>query len=168
MRQRILLIVLGLVIILVIYTFFIRKRPAARNQVNQVKAKISEKVTTLKEQKKNQVVTPAKEVAKTVTEPVKKTTANVIVKQRPSLAKPDTGKISWGNDPFVRDWAFSGQITNLKLKAITQSGNKAYALINDQILETGEVIEGKKIVSIENDKVVLEQEGKEFILLLGQ
>jgi type II secretory pathway component PulC len=103
-----------------------------------------------------------------VTEPSKKIIQNLTTKPTTSIVTPDTSKFTMGVDPFVRDWVISGQVTDLKLKAITQSGDKAYALINDQILETGEVISGKKIVSIEKDKVILEQEGKTFNLLLGQ
>ncbi|MCX8014958.1 MAG: hypothetical protein N2748_02965, partial [candidate division WOR-3 bacterium] len=65
-------------------------------------------------------------------------------------------------------WVVTGEISNLKLKAISKSGSKAYALINDQILEVGEVILGMKIVAIENDKVILEQSGNRYTVLLGQ
>jgi type II secretory pathway component PulC len=137
-------------------------------QVNQVKAKVNEKVTTMKDQIKKEVPSQVKEITKTVTEPSKKIIQNITTKPQPSVVTPDTEKFNMGTDPFVRDWVISGQVSDLKLKAITQSGDKAYALINDQILETGEVISGKKIISIEKDKVVLEQEGKTFNLLLGQ
>lgn len=167
MRQRILLIVLGVVILLAIYTFFIRK-PGARvgRQVAKTKSKVSEKVTSVKE--KVESVKPVKEVAKIVKEPVK-TVVNIVKPKTDSVyieSESEIGK--WGSDPFVRDWVLSTEMSNLKLKAITQSGSRAYALINDQILEAGEIISGKKIVSIESDKVILEQGGKTYTLLLGQ
>lgn len=74
----------------------------------------------------------------------------------------------WGTDPFIRDWVLATEIKDLRLKAVTISGTKAYALINDQILEKGEVIMGKRIVQIERDKVILEQGGRQFTLFLGE
>ncbi|MEO0092803.1 MAG: hypothetical protein ABIK93_07895 [candidate division WOR-3 bacterium] len=74
----------------------------------------------------------------------------------------------WGTDPFIRDWVLATEIKDLRLKAVTISGMKAYALINDQILEKGEVIQGKRIVAIEKDKVILEQGGRQFTLYLGE
>ena len=69
---------------------------------------------------------------------------------------------TWGTDPFVRDWVMVNELANLKLKAITLGGDHPYALINDQILQVGDEISGKRIVSIESDKVTLEQGGRTF------
>lgn len=82
--------------------------------------------------------------------------------------KPKEQVITWGTDPFVRDWVLATEIRDLKLKAVTISGVKAYALINDQILERGEAIMGKRIIEIEKDKVILEQGGRQFTLFLGE
>jgi hypothetical protein len=73
----------------------------------------------------------------------------------------------WGSDPFVRDWVMVNELAELSLKAITLGGDKPYALINDQILEEGDQISGKRIIKIESDKVILEQGGRTFNLLLG-
>jgi hypothetical protein len=75
---------------------------------------------------------------------------------------------SWGGDPFVRDWVMVNELANLSLKAITVGGERAYALVNDQILEAGDYISGKRIVSIETDKITLEQGGRTFTLMLGE
>jgi hypothetical protein len=75
---------------------------------------------------------------------------------------------TWGGDPFVRDWIMVNELANLSLKAITLGGERAYALINNQILEEGDQISGKRIVKIESDKVTLEQGGRTFTLLLGE
>jgi hypothetical protein len=74
----------------------------------------------------------------------------------------------WGSDPFVRDWVMLNELANFNLKAITLGGERAYALINDQILQEGDVISGKRVVRIESDKVTLEQGGREFTLMLGE
>jgi len=73
----------------------------------------------------------------------------------------------WGADPFVRDWMLVNELAELSLRAITLGGERAYALINDQILEEGDLISGKKIIKIEADRVVLEQGSRTFNLLLG-
>lgn len=76
--------------------------------------------------------------------------------------------LSWGSDPFVRDWLLMDELAELDLKAITMGGDRAYVLINDQILEEGDVIGGKRIVTIDSDKVILEQGGRSFTLMLGE
>jgi hypothetical protein len=75
---------------------------------------------------------------------------------------------SWGSDPFVRDWLLVNELREMQLKAITLGGEKAYALINDQILEEGDLISGKRITRIESDKVIMEQGGRTFTLVLGE
>jgi type II secretory pathway component PulC len=75
---------------------------------------------------------------------------------------------TWETDPFVRDWVMVNELANFSLKAITLGGERAYALINDQILEEGDVINGKKVVKIESEMVTLEQGGRTFTLLLGE
>jgi hypothetical protein len=84
------------------------------------------------------------------------------------LALPDLPPEVWGGDPFVRDWVMVNELANLSLKAITVGGDRAYVLINDQILEEGDVISGKRIVQIENEKITLEQGGRTFTLMLGE
>lgn len=166
MRQRILIIVLGVVILLAIYTFFIRRKPTTVSSLNKTKSKIQEKANAIKEQTKT--AAPIKAVTQAVKEPVKTIVKTVITKPESTLVESDTVQGKWGTDPFVRNWVLTSEVSDLKLKAITQSGTKAYALINDQILEAGEIIAGKKIVSIEKDKVVLEQGDRTFTILLGQ
>ncbi len=75
---------------------------------------------------------------------------------------------TWDSDPFVRDWVMVEALAELDLKAITIGGEKSYVLINDQILEEGDLIIGKRIVLIENDKIILEQGGRTFTLMLGE
>ena len=75
---------------------------------------------------------------------------------------------TWGTDPFVRDWVMVNELANLKLKAITLGGDHPYALINDQILQVGDEISGKRVAKIESDNVTLEQGGRTFTLLLGE
>ena len=82
----------------------------------------------------------------------------------PKVLPPET----WGADPFVRDWVMVNELANLRLKAITLGGDRPYALINDQILQIGDEISGKRVAKIESDNVTLEQGGRTFTLLLGE
>jgi len=82
----------------------------------------------------------------------------------PKVLPPET----WGADPFVRDWVMVNELANLRLKAITLGGDRPYALINDQILQIGDEISGKRVTKIESDNVTLEQGGRTFTLLLGE
>lgn len=161
MRQRILLIVLGVVILLAIYTFFIRPKPQVVQRVAKAKSQTAAKVSKTKEK----VAAATKEVAKTVAQPVK---SLIETKTETIKTEPISENGKWGSDPFIRDWVSSEEIKDLRLKAVTQSGSKAYALINDQILETGEMIQGKRIVAIDKDNVTLEQGDRKFVLFLGQ
>ena len=92
--------------------------------------------------------------------------------RKPAPADEKPGEVSepviWGSDPFVRDWVLTDELSELNLKAITMGGDKAFVLINDQILEQGDAIGGKRIAAIQSDKVVLEQGGRSFILMLGE
>ncbi|MEO0075229.1 MAG: hypothetical protein ABIK31_03880 [candidate division WOR-3 bacterium] len=161
MRQRILFIILGIVVLLAIYTFFLRPKPKVAQQVAQTKAKAAQQA----KKAKTEVTAKTKEVTKKISEPIKsvvKTEAEATIVE----AVSDKGK--WGTDPFVRDWVISEEISDLKLSAITQSGSKAYALINNQIVEVGEMIAGKKIIAINRDNVVLQQGDRKITLMLGQ
>ncbi len=164
MRSRILFIILVIVILLAVYTFFVRQkiaRPVVASSIAKSKSAVKEKTQNVKKS--------LTEVEKTITQTVSAQPATILNNQVSTLPEQDTVKIlKWGSDPFVRPWILSSEIKDLKLKAITISGKKAYALINDQILETGEMIAGKSITAIEKDKVILEQGGRTFTLLLGE
>jgi hypothetical protein len=147
-------------------------------------AKIQVAAETLKPTMPDTIKT---KVVKEKIKPVTATPAKIDTSKPAISSKPDTSKIKisetaitppvkekeveaikWGSDPFIRDWVLATEIKDLKLKAVTISGTKAYALINDQILERGEAILGKRIVDIERDKVILEQGGRQFTLFLGE
>ena len=136
--------------VLALYTFAFRPQPelkgmsAAAAEATGAKAK---------------AVQPAPAATDTAAKPAEITGALT-----PKVLPPET----WGADPFVRDWVMVNELANLKLKAITLGGERPYALINDQILQVGDEISGKRIVKIESDNVTLEQGGRTFTLLLGE
>ena len=82
----------------------------------------------------------------------------------------------WGDrDPFFRE--VKKQIIveqkqheerlNLVLSGVQWVNGGAIAVINNKIYWEGNVVEGKKIVKVEKDYVVLREGNKEFILRLG-
>ena len=138
------------VAVLALYTFVLRPQP----ELKGVSAAAAE--ATGAKTKAVQPAPTAKDTAVKSAEPTGALTPKVLI--------PET----WGTDPFVRDWVMVNELANLKLKAITLGGERPYALINDQILQTGDEISGKRIVKIESDYVTLEQGGRTFTLLLGE
>lgn len=192
MRQRILFIVLLVVVVLVGYTVFRPKpRPKARAEVGR---KPATPVQTIRPTAPTSTPAVARPELKSETlktqlrqkDTMKARPAIALEEKKPESTKPDTTKLQitkkpdtlklikeremlkWGTDPFIRDWVLATEIKDLRLKAVTISGTKAYALINDQIFEKGEAIMGKRIIAIEKDKVILEQGGRQFTLFLGE
>ena len=154
MRQRILVLLGIAVAALALYTFVFRPQP----EINGVSA-VAAAATGAKAKAKAKVVQPAPAAKVEVAQSADTTGALT-----PKILLPET----WGTDPFVRDWVMVNELANLKLKAITLGGDRPYALINDQILQAGDEISGKRIVKIESDNVTLEQGGRTFTLLLGE
>ena len=152
---------------LVVYTFVLRPRPSMRpvtadlRSVNeQLQANVAAKAAVKKTAPK-----PAAPAAKAPEPAAAVPAADTMAKVSATApVQPE----SWGSDPFVRDWMLVNELANLSLKAITLGGDQSYALINDQILQEGDEISGKRIVRIESDKVTLEQGGRTFTLLLGE
>lgn len=155
------------VALLAVYTFVLRAQPSGRSDVagttEQLRTSLAAKATGQPEaDAKAPAAAPAEDTAKAGAEAEAAGAAS-----QPALAAVPEPEV-WGSDPFVRDWMLTNEMANLYLKAITIGGDGAYALINDQILEEGDVINGKQIVSIQPDNVMLEQGGRTFTLLLGE
>jgi hypothetical protein len=73
-------------------------------------------------------------------------------------------QVQWKNNPFVQQTEGLG-VHSLNLFAIVHGKNNAAALINDQIVKTGDKIGTAEIVSIEKQHVVLRNENGIFKLL---
>jgi len=147
---------------LAVYTFVLRPRPSMRPVTADLRS-VSEQLQVSVAAKATGKAAPAPAVK--AAEPEAPAPDNVsAMAMATAPAQPE----SWGSDPFVRDWMLVNELANLSLKAITLGGEQSYALINDQILQEGDQISGKRIVRIESDKVTLEQGGRTFTLLLGE
>lgn len=163
MRYRILLIIGAAVALLSVYTFFLRPRATVQPVAADVRA-VGERLRSSVAAKATGDV-PAKAAAPA---PVPAAAGDTVAAAASPAPTAPREPESWGTDPFVRDWIMINELSNLSLKAITMGGDRAYALINDQILEEGDQISGKRIAKIESDKVTLEQGGRTFTLLLGE
>jgi len=150
LRQRILILLGIAVAVLALYTFVLRPQP----ELKGVSAAAAEATGA-----KAEAVQPAPTATDAAAKPAAATGALT-----PKVLPPET----WGADPFVRDWVMVNELANLRLKAITLGGDRPYALINDQILQIGDEISGKRVAKIESDNVTLEQGGRTFTLLLGE
>jgi len=82
----------------------------------------------------------------------------------------------WGDrDPFFREvkrqtiveQKHHEEKMNLVLSGVQWVNGGAIAVINNKIYWEGDVVEGKKIVKVEKDYVVLKEGNKEFILRFG-
>ncbi len=160
MRERILAILAIVVGILAVYTAVFRLRPAAG--WNDSALRVVERMTAAAAEAKPTGDKAGAAAGSGVQ------TQTVGDKKEPSGQPTEPEPIVWGSDPFVRDWMLINELAALSLRAITLGGDKPYALINDQILEEGDQIAGKRIVKIEKDRVVLEQGGRTFNLMLGE
>ncbi len=168
MRQRILVVLGAAVAVLALYTLLFGVRssvPELSTQIDDAAQELSGSVAAqAKRRTEARRGTPETEVPTPATATAPKDTAAAPPPTEMREIPPEV----WGSDPFVRDWVMVNELANLSLKAITVGGERAYALINDQILEVGDYISGKRIVNIETDKVTLEQGGRTFTLMLGE
>lgn len=162
MRQRILTVLGVAVALLALYTIAFQARPAGRLAAATRSAAESFHLAATQASGSDEAGEEAD-----VGSSGKSSTARRAAEETPD-ANAERAPETWGSDPFVRDWVTVDELVELTLKAITIGGEKSYVLINDQILEEGDEISGKRIVTIEADKVTLEQGGRTFSLLLGE
>jgi len=77
----------------------------------------------------------------------------------------------WGRDPFLqvrRGAEETSAFSRLSLGGISVTGKDRYALINSQIMHTGDVIEGMTVARIEKEFVLLTHGGRTYTLTWGQ
>jgi hypothetical protein len=74
----------------------------------------------------------------------------------------------WGRDPFTFLQEKSGGISNLTLTAIMWNNEKPSAYINESIVNVGDQISDKTIKQIEQNKVVLTDGTKDYVLELQE
>lgn len=60
-----------------------------------------------------------------------------------------------------------GDVPGFEISGIIYQGGQAYCLINDTLYAVGDKIDGKKIIKIDDDEVILHQSGKEYKILFS-
>lgn len=81
--------------------------------------------------------------------------------------KSRTIHTNWGRNPFSAVRSVSGLSSGLQLSGIIFDEQGGYAVLNDQICHIGDTIDGKKIVDIKQDRVILNDGTKDFEVKLG-
>lgn len=174
MRQRLIILIGILVVVLILFTLL---RPKPKSRVTTITREIRPKV-----KQETLAISPKKEIEEIKKEsivalPVKKETLTLakplVKKETLELKSVTTQEVKvdtevWGEDPFVRDFSYLAEMKSLIVSAITISENEAYAIINNQIVHVGDIIDGKKVVAIERDRVIVEKGGKRFTIFLGE
>lgn len=86
--------------------------------------------------------------------------------QRKRMALP------WSRDPFMAQGKLAKKGPSrpeaLALSGIIWDEKKPAAIINDNIVSVGDEIQGKKVIKIEKNKVILQEDGEEYILRLEE
>jgi len=76
----------------------------------------------------------------------------------------------WDQDPFYPDVPFSsprGSLGSFTLNGIVWDKNAPYAIINSEVVKTGDNLNGVKIIEITENTVILEQNGERQSLELA-
>ncbi len=157
MKERILVILITGVFVLGGYTVFARAKVAS----SRIAATVAAPEMSLKD-------VGIMQLAQTKSEGAAKSEQGEVGHGSLTRSTGEETAVEWGSDPFVRDWILVSEVANLNLRAITVSPTGASALINDQILQVGDEISGKKVIRIDPDQVTLEQGGRTFTLTLGE
>ncbi len=175
MRQRLIVLIGILIVVLVLFTI-LRPKPKSKAATiaREIKPKVKQETLAplpsreIKEEiKKESIVSlPVKKETLTIAKPLAKKETLGLKPITTQEVMEDTEK--WGEDPFVRDFSYLAEMKSLVVSAITISENEAYAIINNQIVHVGDVVDGKKVVAIEKDRVVVEKGGKRFTIFLGE
>jgi len=89
---------------------------------------------------------------------------------------PDYTAPDWGPNPFYRPWRHvsaataapprSGRLAPLRLTAVAIQGDARYAVINGRVVREGETIEGRRVLRVEESRVLVDEKGVEVTLSL--
>lgn len=74
----------------------------------------------------------------------------------------------WGRNPFSISGSRIMRLGALTINGILWDKKNPLAIINEEIVKVGDKIDGNKVVSIEQDRVILNDGSKDIELLLGQ
>ena len=72
----------------------------------------------------------------------------------------------WGRNPFAPKGVPTGIYTKIRLSACLSSGGVPCAIINDEIVNVGDVVDGKKVEEITENSVILSDEKRRYKVIL--
>lgn len=164
-RQKVLLVILGVVVIIFIYMTYFSDSNSGVGQGNPM---IGKPPTAQAQQNAARVTQNAVQG---------KNAASVSNQTAGAVSKPvAVFEGTWGTrDPFYRKVVKaveraveeSGQKLNLVLNGVQRVNGKSVAVINNKTYWEDEIVDGKRLVKVEKDYVVLRDNNKEYILKLG-
>lgn len=92
----------------------------------------------------------------------------VIMERERFTSRRKQMSLEWGRDPFFLPQKVSYKKSVFSLRGISIGRDKAFAFINDQIVTTGDTIEGWKVVEIKKERVLLIRGKEKFYLTLPE
>lgn len=96
--------------------------------------------------------------------PAAKAQGEVITKEKAGAVREDDS--AWGRCPFSGKVYSSKGASDLTLAGIIWDEKTPMAMINKEIVKTGDKIEGKTVMQIRHDRVILNDGNKDFELRL--
>ncbi len=158
-RQKILLGLLVIIVFIYVYTAFFSKpsKPKLPSDSFSIGTPL-----------------PSKEVVKSSKDSIK---ANIGDSTSVGSVKVKEFYGDWGKrDPFFREVKRKivveekqpDEVMNLVLSGVQWANGKGIAVINNKIYYEGDFVDGKKLVKVEKNSIVLRIGEKEFILKLGE
>lgn len=116
--------------------------------------------------------TKAKPAAAAVTVkniPISQQSAGKSAKIIPLVSGQYIEEAEWGRDPFSgRMYSSEKKASALRLIGIIWDEKEPLAMINERILKVGDMIQGKQIIRINSDSIVVDDGSKEIELKLQQ
>ena len=82
------------------------------------------------------------------------------------LQRKRTEFVAWGRNPFVWRKATAGPTSGLTLSGIVWDEEVSCAIINGDIVHTGDTIDGKTVKRIDQDKVIITDGLSDYTLRL--
>jgi hypothetical protein len=160
------IIILGILILIIVPIWIRALKPRGKRIAS------APRTAALEGSSPSQAVTPS---ITNDTEPMKKVAPMKIdIPQDNEKEKVQKKRMAlpWSRDPFVAQGKLKKKgpsaPTTLHLSGIMWDEKKPAAIINDNIVSAGDEVQGKKIIKIEKDKVILQEDGQEYILRLEE
>jgi len=113
---------------------------------------------------------PKGKKTKDVSSTISSVTFNQAIPVTRAMLRKKTEFVDWGRDPFARSQRKEevGSISNLRLSCIICNDKEAQAFINESIVRVGDKIADKTVKRIEQNRVILTDGTKDYVLKLKE